>query len=889
MAKLVIVESPAKAKTIRQWLGPDYQVEATYGHVRDLPESAAEIPPDLKKQKWARLGVDVESGFVPLYVVPASKKRYVEQLRKAAKGAESILLATDEDREGESISWHVLELLKPSRKTAVQRIVFHELTPEAIRHAVAHPRQLDEDLVKAQETRRILDRLYGYTLSPLLWKKVGPRLSAGRVQSVAVRLVVQRERERMAFREAEYWDLLAVLEASGAPFEARLVRIGDRSLATGQSFDPTTGLLSDESKLWLKEADARALAEKCREARPWRVESLEEKPGLEKPPPPFMTSTLQQEANRKLGFSAKRTMQIAQVLYEGVDVGGDRKGLITYMRTDSLQLAASAVRQARELIRETFGAEYLPSKAPVYRTRTRNAQEAHEAIRPTDFRLTPERVKPYLDPDQFALYELIWKRAVASQMTPARVRRTAVEVRVDVDEGPLSFGAKGKIIEFPGFLSVYVEDSDDPESELAAREKVLPPLSVGQAVDPISVEADGHRTRPPARYTEASLVGKLETEGVGRPSTYATILSTIQERGYVFKRGKEIVPTFTAMAVVELLENHFSDLVDIGFTARLEDELDEIATGRLDPVEHLRRFYLGSEQHDGLAPQVDKKAAAIPFPSLELGVDPSTGLPVRVRVGRFGTYVQRGEGGSGHTASVPPDMAPEELTLERALALIEGRNGSEEPLAVDPETGRKVYLRQGRFGPYLALEQTEAEREAGAKPTWVTVPSGLTREELDPETVTGLLRLPRELGRDPETGEPVVAGVGRYGAYVKRGKETRDLEPWRRVFEVDMEEALRMLAQPKARRSRRAAAPEPVKVLSSDDDEPRSLRVMKGRYGPYVTDGEVNATLPRGVNPDELTFRQAVELIEERKRNGRSAARPVPGRRRALALSGRSK
>jgi DNA topoisomerase-1 len=667
MPKLVIVESPAKAKTISRFLGSDYDVQASFGHVRDLPERADDIPAELKKLKWAKLGVNVENNFEPLYIVPADKKRHVDLLKKACKGVDELLLATDEDREGESISWHILQLLKPSKTTKVRRIVFHEITPEAIREALKNPRALDENLVRAQETRRILDRLYGYTLSPLLWKKVAPKLSAGRVQSVAVRLTVERERQRMAFTEAEYWDLEALLGSGQGDFKARLVRVGEDRVATGKSFDPETGKLKEKA-LQLDEAAALGLCDKAKVAKPWTVTRVETSPGQESPPPPFMTSTLQQEANRKLRFGSRRTMQIAQGLYEGIDLGGERVGLITYMRTDSLNLAERAIEQAREVIRDLYGAEYVPAKPNRYKTKAKGAQEAHEAIRPTDLSRRPQDVAKYLEKDQLALYELIWKRTIACQMPPARVQRTNVDVEVQVGAKNLRFSASGKQIVFPGFLRAYVEGSDDPEAELEGKESILPPLKEGQALDLKDLQPLAHRTKPPARYTEASLVKKLEEEGVGRPSTYASIIGTIQDRGYVFKRANELVPTFTAFAVTELLENHFAELVDIAFTAKMEEELDEIADGKLGWVAHLHKFFLGEESHPGLEKQVEAEGPGIPFPLLEIGEDPASGTKIVVRVGRYGPYIQRGEGGKENIVSVPEDLAPAELTVAEAKA-----------------------------------------------------------------------------------------------------------------------------------------------------------------------------------------------------------------------------
>lgn len=871
MSKLVIVESPAKAKTIGRFLGPDYDVQASFGHVRDLPEGADEIPVEFKKEKWARLGVNVEKGFEPIYVVSADKRRHVEALKKASKGVEELLLATDEDREGESISWHILQLLKPSKNTKVRRIVFHEITPEAISDALRNPRQVDEDLVRAQETRRILDRLYGYTLSPLLWKKVAPKLSAGRVQSVAVRLTVERERERMAFHESTYWDIEADLATATGSFKARLSRVDKERVATGKSFDPATGLLKEKA-LWLDEAAAKGLANAARPARPWIVSGVDTTPGKESPPPPFMTSTLQQEANRKLRMGSRRTMQVAQTLYEGVDLGGEREGLITYMRTDSLHLADRAIEQARQVIRDLYGDEYVPVKPNHYKTKAKGAQEAHEAIRPTDLSRRPQDVARFLDKEQLALYELIWKRTIACQMPPARVLRTSVDVLVVADGRALSFAASGKQIEFPGFLRAYVEGSDDPDAELEGKETVLPPLTKGQEVEPKSVEPSGHRTKPPARYTEASLVKKLEEEGVGRPSTYASIIGTIQDRGYVFKRANELVPTFTAFAVTQLLENHFQELVDIAFTARMEEELDEIADGKLNWVDRLTRFYFGWEDHAGLEKQVETEGPAIPFPVHPIG-ETEAGEPVVVRIGRYGPFIQRGEGGKGNVVSVPADLAPAELTIEKALDLLASRTSEPDSVGVDRETGRCVFFKKGRFGNYLEVALDEKEAAEKAKPRRVTLPEGLDPTVLEEEELQGLLALPRPVGHLDT--EEVVVSIGKYGAYLKKGQETRNIANWRDALTIDLAAAAKLFAQPKPGHGRDSATPrEAIREFGPLDGASGPVRVMPGRYGPYVTDGKVNATLPKTMAPEEVTAEQALAMIL-----AKAAAGPSPKRR----------
>ncbi|MCP4664587.1 MAG: type I DNA topoisomerase, partial [bacterium] len=658
---LVIVESPAKAKTISRFLGDEYRIEASYGHVRDLPQNAREIPAAVRGQEWARLGVNVDKDFEPIYVVPSDKKKHVKRLKAALKDASGLLLATDEDREGESISWHVLQLLKPHKSIDVQRIVFHEVTPEAIRSALTSPRPVDENLVRAQEARRVLDRLYGYSLSPLLWKRVAPGLSAGRVQSVAVRLLVERERDRIAFVSADYWDIRAELATDEGRFKAKLLRVGNQRIAGSKNFDGLTGKLIDGKRLHLEEEAARGLAAAALEARPWKVASLDRTPGSQRPAPPFITSTLQQECNRKLRLSSRRTMQMAQQLYEGIDLDGERVGLITYMRTDSVTLASRAIDQARDVIRETYGPEYLPKKPIHYKTKAKRAQEAHEAIRPTDLARRPRDVRPFLDDAQYQLYEIIWKRTIACQMVAARFERTVVEVVVEADRKELGFGAGGRQIVFPGFLRAYVEGSDDPEAQLGDQETLLPALAVGQHLDPLIVEADGHSTKPPYRFTEASLVKKLEEEGIGRPSTYASIISTIQDRGYVFKKGNELIPTFTAFCVTQLLEGQFADLVDTRFTARMEDDLDEVAAGRVAWDVLVSDFYCGGDDKSGLSKRV--REGEVTYPAVPLGTDPETGKSIAVKVGKYGPYVRRGDGGSENVAKIPEGLAPDELTL----------------------------------------------------------------------------------------------------------------------------------------------------------------------------------------------------------------------------------
>lgn len=872
MAKtLVIVESPAKARTISRFLGKGYEVIASFGHIRDLPEKAADIPASHKDKKWAKLGVNVDGAFEPLYIVPAEKKRHVAELKEAAKGADRLLLATDEDREGESISFHILEVLKPKKDVRIQRIVFHEITPEAIEAALKNPRDLDESLVKAQETRRILDRLYGYTLSPLLWKKVAPKLSAGRVQSVAVRLVVMRERERRDFVTVDYAGITAQLSKEGTAFKARLEKVDNSHIADGQSFS-SEGQLVKAKDTWLTIDQAQLLAKKLKENQPWTVTKVETKPRIENPPVPFMTSTLQQEANRKLGFSARRTMQVAQNLYEGIDIGGGSTGLITYMRTDSLSLADRAIAEARQVIQDMYGKEYLPAKPKVYKSKAKNAQEAHEAIRPTDLGRTPASIKSKLTDEQFKLYDLIWKRTIACQMNPAQVERTRAELETQADSRTYTFATTGNRIVFPGFLRVYVEGFDDPDAELGDKETLLPQLTVGeqtQISQTVLVEAKGlfvqevhateHSTKPPARYTEASLVQKLEAEGIGRPSTYASIIGTIQDRGYVFKSGNQLVPTFTAFAVIQLLEGSFPDLVDIGFTAEMEDELDEIASGKRDMVAHLKEFYFGNES-PGILEKVEKKGPEIPFPQIPL----DEGLVVRI--GRNGPFVQRGEGGPGNTASIPEDLAPADLDAAKALELLEQRAKGPEAIGTDSKTGRAILSKSGRFGPYLELEQTPEEVAAGIKPTRVGLPPGVSPDELKAGDLEILTSYPKVLGNHPQTGEPITLLLGRYGPYLQCGGQNANVGDWREAIGMSVEMAAAMLAE--GGKGRKSRTPEPLKELGEADGLAGPVKVMSGRYGPYVTDGSTNATIPKGTDPESITLAQAAELIKARAAAG---------------------
>ena len=858
---LVIVESPAKAKTISRFLGPEYRVEPSYGHVRDLPQNAKEIPAKIKGEGWARIGVNVEDGFEPVYVVPGDKKKHVKRLKDALADVDSLLLATDEDREGESISWHVLQLLKPKKGLDVHRIVFHEVTPEAITEALESPRTVDENLVRAQEARRVVDRLYGYSLSPLLWKRIAPGLSAGRVQSVAVRFLVEKERERMAFVSSEYWGLKAELGEGKTVFRTKLQKIDGQRLADGKSFHPNTGKLVQTQHVHLVEDRASALAEVAKGSVPWTVTALDKNPGTQKPAPPFITSTLQQEANRKLRMTARQAMQAAQRLYEGIDLGGERIGLITYMRTDSVTLADRALEQARTVIGEIYGPEYLPDQPIRYKTKAKRAQEAHEAIRPTDLARRPKDVAPYLNPDELKLYELIWKRTIACQMLPARLERTSVEVSVAVGKENLLFTASGRRIVFPGFLRAYVEGSDDPEAQLGDQETLLPALEVGQELRLQAVEAEGHSTKAPYRYTEASLVKKLEEEGIGRPSTYASIISTILDRDYAFKKGNELIPTFTAFCVTELLERQFNDLVDTHFTARMEDELDQVAEGQIPWASLVSDFYRGADGQPGLHDRVE--GGEVIYPEIPLGPDPDTQEQISVKVGKYGPYIRRGEGGSKNIANIPESLAPDEMTLTLAVDLLKSKNDENAPIAEDPKTGRPVTLKVGRFGEYLELGQTEAEKEAGDKPHRMSLPRGVKGPDVTPEMAQKLIGLPRALGTHPEDGEEISTSIGRYGPYVKKGKDFRSLDSWEKACEIELAEALEILAKPKPGRGRRQKVV--LKELGEVAGAAGTVQVLDGRYGPYVSDGETNATIPRGTDPQSVTAEQAKELLDARR------------------------
>jgi DNA topoisomerase-1 len=850
--RLVIVESPAKARTIAGYLGPDFVVESSVGHIRDLPDSAAEIPEKYKGESWARLGVDVEHGFEPLYVVDPDKKKTVAQLKKHLADADELLLATDEDREGEAIAWHLLQVLNP--KVPVRRMVFHEITRDAIEQALDDTREVDERLVDAQESRRILDRLYGYEVSPVLWKKVMRGLSAGRVQSVATRLVVERERERMAFRAAAWWDLLGTFDPDG--FQARLVSVEGRRVATGRDFGPDGRLRGEVRQL--DEDAARGLAERL-QGTSFQVARVERKPYVRRPSPPFMTSTLQQDASRKLRFSAQTTMRLAQRLYEN--------GYITYMRTDSTTLSESALTAAREQVTSLFGADYVPSEPRRYERKVKNAQEAHEAIRPSGDRFrTPQDVRSELSPDEHALYELIWMRTLASQMKDAQGQTVSLRIAADSTAGEsVEFGASGTVITFRGFLAAYEEGRDaDREAAEGDEERRLPNLSEGDPVELRDLEPQGHETSPPARYTEATLVRTLEELGIGRPSTYASILGTILDRGYVFKRGTALVPAFLAFSVVGLLEKHFGRLVDYDFTASMEDDLDRIASGDEQRVQWLGRFYFG-DGSAGLHDLVSDLGAidAREINSLEIGDG------IVLRVGRYGPYLERGE----QRASVPEELAPDELTLERAEELLAQPSGERE-LGAHPDTGLPIFVRTGRYGPYVTEVLPEGAKE---KPRTASLFKTMSLDTVTLEDALRLLQLPRVVGV-AEDGEEIVARNGRYGPYIQKGKESRSLESEEQLFTIDMPGALALLAQPRQRRGQQRAATKPLRELGTDPVGGKEIVLKEGRFGPYVTDGETNASLRKGDDAETVTLDRAVELLAERRAKG--PTKRAGGRRR---------
>jgi DNA topoisomerase I len=845
MSILVIVESPTKARTIRKYLPADHQVEASMGHIRDLPQSASEIPTAVKKEKWAQLGVNVEANFEPLYVIPKDKQKVVKALKDALKQADELVLATDEDREGESISWHLLQVLKP--KVPTKRMVFHEITEEAIRAALTNCRELDEQLVHAQETRRILDRLVGYTLSPLLWKKVAPKLSAGRVQSVAVRLLVMRERERRAFRQGSYWDLKAALKQQKTPFEAKLVAVAGTKVASGADFDEATGRIAAGRNVVLLDEDAAVSLKDRLTGKPWTVTKLDERASTRKPAPPFTTSTLQQESNRKLRLSARDTMRIAQSLYEN--------GYITYMRTDSVHLSEQAIQAARNCVEQMYGKAYLSPEPRQYATKSKGAQEAHEAIRPagSHFR-TPQETG--LKDRELALYDLIWKRTVACQM--AEARQTFVTVDFQVEDA--AFRSSGKRIDFAGFFRAYVEGSDDPDAALEDREVILPALKVGDRPDCTKIEPVGHETQPPARFTEASLVKTLESEGIGRPSTYASIIGTIVDRGYAQMNGNALVPTFTAFAVSALLEKHFPDLVDLKFTAKMEDTLDRISTGDVQWLPYLRDFYLGDT---GLETQVKERESQIDpgeAKSVEL-----ENLTAKVRIGKYGPYLEVENNGETLTASIPHNLTPADLDPEQVEVLLKQKTEGPDKLGLHPETGEPIYLLIGSYGPYVQLGDATEENP---KPKRASLPKGKGLEDVTLEMAISLLALPRLLGVHPVTGNKIQASLGRFGPYVvhkKGGEEGKDdyrsLKAGDDVLMVTLERALELFAEEKKGGKRRANTKTPLRELGTHPDDGEPINIYEGPYGNYVKYQKTNVGIPEGESVEGLTLEKALELL----------------------------
>jgi DNA topoisomerase-1 len=854
----VVVESPTKARTISGFLPAGYQVAASMGHIRDLPEKASEIPEAQRGADWARLGVNVKDDFQPLYVVPASKKKVVTELRGKLRDAERLILATDEDREGESIGWHLFEVLKP--KVPVERIVFHEITPEAIRDALRHPRQVDLNLVRAQETRRILDRLVGYTVSPVLWKKIASGLSAGRVQSVAVALIVEREKERRAFRSGSYWDLKAHLLRAQEPFTAQLQSVGGKRVATGRDFDESTGrLIEGRGVLLLDEDAARALRARI-ENTAWTVGETEEKPAIRRPAAPFTTSTLQQEANRKLRLSARETMRIAQRLYE--------EGLITYMRTDSVNLSGQAIGAARDRIRRQYGEEYLSAAPRQYTTQAKGAQEAHEAIRPAGTEMRPV-AETGLSGREAQLYEMIWKRTIASQMADARL--TQISALIHADDAV--FRAAGRRVDFPGFFRAYVEGSDDPEAALEDRDEPLPRLKKGDSVEARSIEAIGHETQPPARFTEASLVKMLENEGIGRPSTYASIIGTIIDRGYVELQANQLVPTYTAFAVTGLLENHFRSLVDTRFTARMEEELDEIARGDAAWLPYLQHFFNGPEGLERQTSEVDARIDPREASTVRL-----EGIPGTVRIGKFGPYVEVERDGAMVTASIPATIPPGDLTGEDVDRLLREKTLGPEVIGHHPTSGEPVFLRTGRFGLYVQL----GEPVDDGKPRRASLPKGAGADDVTLEMALRLLSLPRMLGKHPVTGKPVEAGIGRFGPFVVHDGEFRSLTKGDDVYTIGFERALEILSQPKRTRS----TVEPIREIGKHPADGEPISLFAGRYGPYVKHGDVNASLPREMDPDALSVAEAVELLAARAATAKKPARGRGGRASGAGKTG---
>ncbi|MEH2062833.1 MAG: type I DNA topoisomerase [Nostoc sp.] len=853
MSTLVIVESPTKARTIRNYLPAGYRVEASMGHVRDLPQSASEIPAAVKGETWAQLGVNVDADFEPVYVVPKDKKKIVTQLKEALKDVDELILATDEDREGESISWHLYQLLKP--KVPTKRMVFHEITQEAIKKALKNCRNIDEQLVRAQETRRILDRLVGYTLSPLLWKKIAWGLSAGRVQSVAVRLLVTRERQRRAFHEGTYWDLKASLSKEKTPFGAQLVTLGGTKIANGSDFDAATGeITAGRNVLLLNEDQAVALKERLT-GKTWNVNDIDERPVTRKPSPPFTTSTLQQESNRKLRLSARDTMRVAQNLYE--------QGYITYMRTDSVHLSDQAIAAARSSVEKLYGQQYLSPQPRQYTTKSKGAQEAHEAIRPagSTFR-TPQETA--LGGRELAIYDLIWKRTVACQMADSRQTQITVQLQVE-DAG---FRSSGKRIEFPGYLRAYVEGSDDPEAALEDQEVILPNLKVGDHPNCTELEAVGHETQPPARYTEATLVKTLESEGIGRPSTYASIIGTIIDKGYAHLVANALIPTFTAFAVTDLLEKHFPDIVDPSFTSKMEQTLDDIATGEAKWLPYLQKFYLGEKGLETLVRERESQIDATKARTVEL-----ENLDAKVRIGKYGPYIEVENGDGVITASIPKDLTPADLDPKQVEVLLRQKITGPDQVGRHPETGEPIYVKIGAYGPYVQLGDKTDENP---KPKQASLLKGVTPETVTLEMAVGLLALPRLLGVHPVTGSKIQASLGRFGPYVvhdqgKEGKDYRSLKAADNVLTISLERALELLAEPKkGRNSTNSKSKAALRELGTHPEDGETINIYDGPYGPYIKYGKTNVSIPEGESVENITLSAALNLLAAKASTGKS-------------------
>ncbi|MEH1946357.1 MAG: type I DNA topoisomerase [Nostoc sp.] len=853
MSTLVIVESPTKARTIRNYLPAGYRVEASMGHVRDLPQSASEIPAAVKGESWAQLGVNVDADFEPVYVVPKDKKKIVTQLKEALKDVDELILATDEDREGESISWHLYQLLKP--KVPTKRMVFHEITQEAIKKALKNCRNIDEQLVRAQETRRILDRLVGYTLSPLLWKKIAWGLSAGRVQSVAVRLLVTRERQRRAFHEGTYWDLKASLSKEKTPFAAQLVTLAGTKIANGSDFDATTGeITAGRNVLLLNAEQAVALKERLT-GKTWNVNDIEERPVTRKPSPPFTTSTLQQESNRKLRLSARDTMRVAQNLYE--------QGYITYMRTDSVHLSDQAIAAARSSVEKLYGQQYLSPQPRQYTTKSKGAQEAHEAIRPAGSTFRTPQETP-LGGRELAIYDLIWKRTVASQMADSRQTQISVQLQVE-DAG---FRSSGKRIEFPGYLRAYVEGSDDPEAALEDQEVILPNLKVGDRPNCTELEAVGHETQPPARYTEASLVKTLESEGIGRPSTYASIIGTIIDKGYAHLVTNALIPTFTAFAVTDLLEKHFPDIVDPSFTSKMEQTLDDIATGEVKWLPYLQQFYLGEKGLETLVKERESQIDATKARTVEL-----ENLDAKVRIGKYGPYIEVENGEGVITASIPKDLTPSDLDPKQVEVLLRQKITGPDQVGRHPETGEPIYVKIGAYGPYVQLGDKTDENP---KPKQASLLKGVTPETVTLEMAVGLLALPRTLGVHPVTGGKIQASLGRFGPYVvhdqgKEGKDYRSLKAADNVLAISLERALELLSEPKkGRSSTNSKSKAALRELGTHPEDGETINIYDGPYGPYIKHGKTNVSIPEGQTVEDVTLAAALNLLAAKTSTGKS-------------------